>query len=362
MSRSLVEERLSGHNRWHPDVPPILTVAPGDVVDLDVRDGMDQQVNTETKSEDIPAVDGRRGHPMTGPIFVEGAEVGDLLEVETVEIEPDSYAWSSILPGFCYLPEEFPDPYLVHWTIRDNIATTPSLPGIAIEGRPFLGTMGVAPSLEHLREYDARERALAERSDGIVPLPTPEQAVPNDEPLASEGLRTVPPRENGGNMDVKQMTAGSRAFFPVDVPGALLSVSDTHFAQGDGESGGSAIEVASRVRLRLGLRKAESLSWRPRYPFVEFDEPAQRLARPHVLTTGISITPGGENQYLDITSAAKEALREMVAYLIGERGLEHDQAAIILAVAVDLRASSVVNNPNALVSAVLPLDIFSDES
>jgi formamidase len=360
MRRSLVEERLNGHNRLHPDIPPILTVAPGDVVDLDVRAGMDQQITAATRSDEIAAVDGRRGHPLTGPIYVEGAEPGDLLEVETLEIEPAGYGWTSILPGFCYLAEEFPDPYVVHWTIRDGVARSDDLPGVAIRGRPFLGVVTVAPSLERLREYDARERALAASSVGIVPLPSPDLALPDTEPLASEALRSVPPREHGGNMDIQQMSAGSRVLLPVDVPGALVSVSDTHFAQGDGESGGSAIEIASRTRLRLGLRKASSLKWRPRYPFVEFEEPVQPVARQHVLTTGISVTPEGENAYLDVSVAAKAALREMVEYLSGERGFTREQAAILLGVAVDLRASVVVNNPNALVSAVLPLDIFED--
>ena len=359
LTRALVEEPAGGHNRFHPEIEPVLRVAPGDIVDLDIRDGMDQQITTQTSSQDIPDVEGRRGHPLTGPIYVEGAEPGDLLEVETLEIQPGSYGWTSILPDFCFLAGELPDPFVVHWTIEDNVARSADLPGVAIEGRPFLGTVGVAPSLEQIEEFTERERELAGRG-GLVPLPDATCAVPPDEPIASVGLRTVPPRENGGNMDVKHMTAGSRLLLPVSVPGALLSVSDTHFSQGDGESGGTAIEVSSRTKLRVGIRKSDTLSWRPRYPFIEFEEKPEPKTRPYLVTTGVSVSKDGTNEYLDINEAAKAAMREMIAYLTGARGYSREQAAIITGIVVDLRASSIVNNPNALVSAVLPLDIFDD--
>jgi formamidase len=361
MSRPLVEDRRFGHNRLHPDIEPVLRVDPGEIVDLDVRDGMDLQITRNTQSGDILAIDGRRGHPLTGPIYVEGAEPGDLLAVETLEITPAVYGWSSILPDFCFLAGEFPDPYVVHWTISGNVARSAELPGIAIEGRPFLGTIGVAPSHAQLNEFTRRERLLAELG-GLVPLPDPGVAVPSDEPIASVGLRSVPPRENGGNMDIKQLTAGSRVLLPVSVPGALLSVSDTHFSQGDGESGGSAIEIESRAKLRVDLRKSDTLSWRPRFPFLEFEERPEPKTRRYLSTTGVSVGVDGKNEYLDINTAAKAALREMIAYLTGVRGYTREQAAIITGIAVDVRASSIVNNPNALVSAVLPLDIFEDQT
>ena len=258
----------------------MLRVAPDDIVDLDIRDGMDQQITTQTSSQDIPDVEGRRGHPLTGPIYVEGAEPGDLLEVETLEIQPGSYGWTSILPDFCFLAGELPDPFVVHWTIEDNVARSADLPGVAIEGRPFLGTVGVAPSLEQIEEFTKRERELAGRG-GLVPLPDAMCAVPAGEPIASvERLRTVPPRENGGNMDVKHahMTVGSRLLLPVSVPGALLSVSDTHFSQGDGESGGTAIEVSSRTKLRVGIHQTTVVT--TRNPFIEFGGEARAQGAP----------------------------------------------------------------------------------
>jgi formamidase len=154
-------------------------------------------------------------------------------------------------------------------------------------------------------------------------------------------------------LDVRQLAAGSRVTFAVQVPGALLSVGDPHFAQGDGESGGTAIEMPASATLRVGLRKAGAVAWRPRYPTFEF-HPLTHPG-PHIGTTGI---PAGDGGYLDVYSAAQEALSELVDMLIHERGLGESQAIALVGVASDLRISEIVNVPNPLVSAILPLDVF----
>src|SRR4029077_6810717 len=163
------------------------------------------------------------------------------------------------------------------------------LPGVAIPGVPFLGLVGVAPSHERLAVFAEREADLGRRG-GIVLPPDPRSAIPATGPGATEGLRTVPPRETGGNMDIKQLTVGSLLLLPVDCPGALVSIGDAHFAQGDGESCGVAIGMHARATGRFGLRKAKELEWRPRCPAFEFTEPAGPPAgRRSFVTTGLPL-------------------------------------------------------------------------
>ena len=354
LTKQLIEDPTSGHNRLHPDIPPIVRVEPGELVVVDLRDGMDGQITAKTTAPEIHDVDGRRGLPLTGPIYVNGAEPGDLLDIEVLNISPGSYGWTAILPGFTYLADRFPDPYVVHWDIADGVATSVDLPGVAVRGAPFLGAMLVAPSHDELEQFRAREQDLA-ASGAVVPLPDPEFAIPSAEPLAREALRLVPPRENGGNMDVRQLTAGSKLTLRVRVPGGLFSAGDPHFAQGEGESGGSAIETTATACFRFRVRKKESVRWTPRMPVVEFSEAGRR----YIMTTGISVTDDGRNLDMDLKAATRVALIQMIDYLVHERGYSDQQAAILTGAAVDLRESEVVNPPNVLVGAVLPMDIFT---
>ena len=142
------------------------------------------------------------------PIRVEGAAPGDVLSVEVLEILPPAFGYTAEIPGFGFLADEFPEPFLVRWELADGWASSPDLPGVRIPGSPFVGTMGVAPSHELFEEIAAREQAMKERGDDVA-LPDARGAVPTTEPIASRGLRTKPPRENGGNMDVRQMVAGT---------------------------------------------------------------------------------------------------------------------------------------------------------
>jgi formamidase len=186
--------------------------------------------------------------------------------------------------------------------------------------------------------------------------------VPAVEPYASQALRTIPPRENGGNLDVAQLREGSRLLLPVHVPGALLSVGDAHFAQGEGEVCGTAIEVAATVTLEVSLRRHETLPWRQRFPAIEYTEPSIDTARPCFQTTGIPLDDGGENENVDVTVAARRALLEMIGWLGAERGLSREQAYVLASVAADLRVAEVVNIPNALVTCSLALDVFEHDA
>jgi formamidase len=191
--------------------------------------------------------------------------------------------------------------------------------------------------------------------------PDPEGAVPAREPIASEGLRTVPPRETAGNIDVKQTTPGVTLLIPVYVEGALVSTGDVHYAQGDCEACGTAIEMPSRVHVRFGLRKgeAERLGIRDLQFFRDdyFAPPELAAPRRFFATTGISVHRDGTNESEDATLAARNALLNMIDHL-GTRGFDRQQAYAICSCAVDLRISQLVDVPNFMVTALLPLDIF----
>jgi formamidase len=174
-SKTLVEEPATGHNRWHPDVAPIVRCEPGDEVVLETRDAFDGQMCPQATLDTVAAPNLDVVHPLTGPVYVEGAEPGDLLEVEIVEVVPDSYGYTMQVPGFGFLRDVFPDPYMVRWTIADGWATSEDLPGVRIPGAPFMGTIGLSPGLEALRRISAREQAALERGGFVLP-PSPASA------------------------------------------------------------------------------------------------------------------------------------------------------------------------------------------
>jgi formamidase len=208
----------------------------------------------------------------------------------------------------------------------------------------FAGVIGVAPSHERLDALLRREESLRDRGQPVADS-MPEGAVP---PEAADGLRTIPPRELGGNLDVRQLVAGSRLRLPVDVPGALFSVGDLHFAQGDGEVCGTAIEVAGAVTVRFGVIRDAARQSR----FPTFETPG-RPARAAFATTGIPVDVG-----MDLNAAAREALLEMIDHLEDTYGFARPAAYALCSAAVDLRISEVVDVPYPLVSALLPLDLF----
>jgi len=336
------------HNRWHPDLDPAARVASGEVLRLECEDGLAGQLTRTSGHEDCARLDLGLGHPLAGPVYVDDAEPGDVLEVEFLAYESADFGVTAVIPGFGFLADLFPDPYLVKWEIRSGFARSDELPGVAVPEAMFAGVVGVAPSRELMETMRAREDEIA-RGGGPVADPSPESAEP---PAAASGLRTIPPRETGGNMDIRQLVAGSRLLLPVSVPGALLSIGDLHFAQGDGEVCGTAIEVAGAVTLRVGVRKGAR--WRPRYP--AYETPA-RTGRPRFATTGIPVTSA-----MDLAAATREALIEMIGYLEATRGFSPQAAYALCSAAVDLRLSEVVDVPYPLVSALLPLDIFTSNN
>jgi formamidase len=363
-SKPLGEEPGTGHNRWHEAIEPVVEVEKGDTVVYETRDAFDGQLDGESTAEDVGNLDLNVVHPLTGPVYVKGAEPGDLLEVELVAVEADpweQWGYTVEVPGFGFLRDEFPDPFIVHWRLHGNeYAESEQLPGVRIRSNPHPGVLGLAPSAELRQRATEREGALAERGGFALP-PDPGGAVPTDEAIAREALRTIPPRETAGNIDIKQLSPGTTVLLAVYAQGALVSTGDVHYAQGDCEACGTAIEVRTRVHLRFGIRKgeAERRGIRDLQFFRDdyFTRPELAVPRRFFATTGIGVHKDGTNESEDLSLSAKNALLNMIEYL-ETRGFDRQQAYALCSVAVDLRVSQVVDVPNLLVSALLPLDIF----
>ena len=358
----LKEQPHTGHNRWHPDIEPILEATAREEIVLQTRDACDGQIPFNAIVSDISNISRGVVHPLTGPIYIKGAEPGDLLEIEYLDIIPEPTGWTRISPNIGFLRDLFDKDYLVHWTIDDGWATSPSIPKVRIPAGPFMGTAGLAPSKSQLDQWTDRESKL-KSAGGLVFAPDPADAVPNGGLAAAEGLRTLPPRENCGNADIKQLTKGSSLFIPVSVVGGLYSVGDAHFAQGDGECCVTAIEMGGTAIVRFTVHKGEAdrhnITW-PRFTHPGYFLPPEwAVPQKFTSTMGMPITDSGVNEGENLTLAARNTLINMLQ-LLQERGWTREQAYIICSVAVDLKVSNVVDVPNVVVSAFLPEAIFDD--
>jgi formamidase len=335
-------------------------VGEGEDVALETRDACDGHFTPRSTVADLTSLPVGAIHPLTGPVLVKGAHAGDLLEVEFREIAPQASAFSGIIPGLGYLRDVMTTPFLVHWTIADGWATSPEIPGVRIPGAPFMGVSGVAPSRAQVDAWARREADVA-AGGGMALPPDPGGAVPASGGAATHGLRTLPPRENGGNFDVKQLTRGSRLYLPVSVDGALFSTGDGHYAQGDGEVCVTAVEMGATCVVRFRVHKGEAQRRGIRFPrFAHgeyFTDPRWAAPRRFVATMGMPVDAQGKNHGEDLNLACRNALLAMLD-LIQERGFNREQAYVIASVAVDLRISNVVDVPNVVVSALLPEDVF----
>ena len=318
-------------------------------------------------------------HPITGPLFVEGSEAGDVLAVELVDVNPDKFGYTIIVPGFGFLRDLFTEPFLVRWDLTRKGATSPDLPGVKIKLDGFLGTVGVAPGPDQTVAWKKREGDLG-AVGGVALPPQPTQALRAD--VCGENgsakdlcLRTIPPRENGGNMDIKQMQVGTTMLFPCYVKGCLLSIGDVHFAQGDGEVSGTAIEMGATVKVKVSVRKG--LGAQVKTVHYEGGKQLHRITpNKFYATVGYPFKPDGmvppTHKYLDgtklmgltnlsedVTLAARDALIHMIDWLVTNKGLSREQAYCLSSVAVDLRIGNVVDVPNFAVSAILDLGVFT---
>ncbi|MGH7096133.1 MAG: acetamidase/formamidase family protein [Stellaceae bacterium] len=361
-AKRLAEEPHTGHNRYHPDIPPVAEVGEGEEIALETRDALDGQLGPATTIADFPALDVGAVHPLTGPVFVKGAAPGDILEIEFTDIIAQPTAFSAIMPGLGFLRDVMTEPFLVHWRIRDGWATAAEIPGVRIPGAPFMGVSAVAPSAEKLREWTAREERVIARGGMALP-PDPQGAVPAG-PCGLSGLRTLPPRENGGNFDVKQLTRGAKLFLPVFREGGLFSTGDAHFAQGDGEVCVTAVEMGAtavvRFKVHKGLANRRTFSAPVFSRTNYFTDPRYAAPERFLGVMGMPINAEGEIEAENLTLACRNAVLNMME-LLQERGFSRAQAYVICSVAVDLRVSNVVDVPNYVVSALLPEAIFGGD-
>lgn len=357
--KRLCDQPNCGHNRYHPDIAPAFEIAEGEEIALETLDALDGQITPATTVADFATLDTGAVHPLTGPVFVKGAMPGDVLEIEFTDIIAQPTAFSAIMPGLGFLRDVMTEPFLVHWDIRDGWATSAQLAGVRIPGAPFMGVSAVAPSAEALASWTAREQRVIDRGGFALP-PDPAGAVPAG-PCGLTGLRTLPPRENGGNFDVKQLTKGAKLFLPVFKQGGLFSTGDGHFAQGDGEVCVTAVEMGAtavvRFRVHKGLATRRKFS-SPVFSRVSyFTDPRFAAPERFLGVMGMPINAAGEIEAENLTLACRNAVLNMME-LLQERGFSRQQAYVICSVAVDLRVSNVVDVPNYVVSALLPEAIF----
>ena len=367
-------------NRYHPAIEPVARANPGDYIVIHSRDALDSDLTLDSVADDVLAVDLNLVHPMTGPVHIEGAERGDVLAVTLIDIEPDEYGYTVIAPGFGFLRDIFTEPYVVNWRLSRTHAVSDGMPGVKVPYEAFLGSVGVLPGEEEVAAWAAREAALA-AAGGVALPPQPVGALPSaicgpDGSHKDACLRTIPPRENGGNMDVQQMHVGTTMLFPCFIDGCGLFVGDVHYAQGDGEVGGTAIETGAVVTVVTEVRKGEAAN----IPAPQVEGGAQiKNIEPSKFyqTVGLPLKGAGEippthtyidgekigaleNLSEDLTLAARHALLQMIDYLQREHGLTPEQAYTLSSVAVDLRVGQVVDVPNYVVTAVLNMDVFAD--
>ena len=312
MARTHHLDRSVAHYEWNNALAPRLEIDPGDTVVFETRDAADSFYSRQSTHADVLNRGPFRGHPLTGPVRVRGAQPGDVLAIDILDVQPGAdFGWTAIRPGRGLLPEaDFSKPFLQIWDVSDRTHARMGR-GIAVPLAPFPGVMGTAL----------------------------------DEP---GGHSTMPPRKNGGNMDVKQLTAGTTVYLPVWVDGALFSVGDGHGAQGDGEVCVTAVEMMARVTLRFDLRRGRSLA-EPQFRTSGALGQATNVG-PHYATTAHGP---------DLFASAQQAIRYMIDHLVEERGLGREEAYIVSSVAVDLKISEIVDAPNWIVSAFLPESIFT---
>ena len=385
--RNIVEVKKQGvhceqdpncFNRYHPAIKPVARAKPGDYIVVHTRDALDSNLNINSQPKDVTAIDTNLIHPMTGPVYIEGAKRGDVLAIKLIEIIPDDYGYTTLIPGFGFLPDLFPEPYIANWKLNSFEAVSDQLPGVRIPMNSFMGSVGVLPGKAEVAKWLARESQLG-AAGGVALPPEPTGASPASVcgPNGShktECLRTVPPRENGGNMDVKQMVKGTTLLLPCFIDGCGFFIGDVHYAQGDGEVAGTAIETGAVVTVTTEIRKG--MASLIKQPMFEGGSQIKSLQpdRFHAVV-GYPLKNAGEippqwayldsekikpltNLSNDLTLAARNSLIAMIDWLVATKGLTRPQALVVASVACDLHISNVVDVPNYAVTTICPMEIF----
>src|SRR5918992_651860 len=383
-SKSMRDQVVPGHNRWHPDNPSAASVKPGSEFRVECREWTDAQLGNNDSANDVRDVKLSVCHVLSGPVGIEGAEPGDLLVIDILDLGPcqppqdvgpapgQGWGYTGIFAkvnGGGFLTDYFPDAYKAIWDFHGQDATSRHIPGVRYTGITHPGLFGTAPSAELLAEWNRREQALIDTDPDRVPplaLPPLEQDclagnASGDllKKIGREGARTVPARENGGNPHIHNFTRGSRVYYPVHVPGAKFSGGDLHFSQGDGEiTFCGAIEIGGFIDFGVDLIKDGMNKYGVHYNPVFLPGRVEPRYSEFVSFIGVSVDEEGTNHYMDATVAYRRACLNAIEYL-KKFGYSGEQAYLLLGSApIEGRVSGIVDIPNSCASLYLPTAIF----
>ncbi|MFD1589177.1 formamidase [Halorientalis brevis] len=375
-------------NRWHPEIEPVDTAEPGDTVRLECLDWTGGQIRDNDNANEVRDVDLNQVHYLSGPIEVSGAKPGDLLKVTLLDIGALNDRWEYGFTGIFsqqngggFLTDHFPDAAKAIWDIDGTYVSSRHIPDVYYEGKIHPGLIGTAPSQELLEEWNEREQKLMDKHEEdpssipdhptgesqppVANPPTADGALPGEatgdaaDNIAEEGARTVPPREHGGNCDIKDLSLGSTIYFPVFVEGAKFGIGDLHASQGDGEiTFCGAIEMAGYVDLKFELVKDGMDEYGVDHPIFEPGHRGPNFSE-YVVFEGYSVDEEGEQHYIDSHVAYRRACLQAIDYL-EKFGYTREQAYMILGtVPVEGRQSGVVDIPNACSTLALPKEVFN---
>lgn len=299
------------HHFFDHDIPPVETISSGDTRRFDIVDASGGLIKPDSEAEILTRLPPEALNPVCGPLFMDDAEPGDVIEVELVDFEPGKWGWTGLIPGFGLLAEDFPMPWLKVSEYDSN--SVYFLDDIVIPFRPFAGTIGLAPS-------EPGQHSI------------------------------IPPRICGGNLDIRDLVKGTKLYLPVQVPGGLFSIGDTHACQGDGEVCGTAVETSMAATATLRLHKGDSI------PAPMFDMPAMaenQKNEGYIVTTGVGS---------DLMEGAKDAVRFMIDRLRKKAGMDETLAYALCSIAGQLKISEIVDQPNWVVSFYIPKSIFTSRT
>ncbi|AUG07221.1 formamidase [Pseudomonas sp. S09G 359] len=369
-----VTENEQIHNRWHPDIPMACWVKPGDDFILETYDWTAGAIKNNDDASDVRDVDLSTVHYLSGPVGVHGAEPGDLLVVDLLDIgaKADSQwgfnGFFSRQNGGGFLTDHFPSAQKAIWDFKGMFTSSRHIPGVNFAGLIHPGLIGCLPDPVMLADWNRREQELIDTNPTRVPplANAPLAATAHmgkmqgqaRDDAAATGARTVPPREHGGNCDIKDLSRGSKIFFPVYVNGAGLSVGDLHFSQGDGEiTFCGAIEMAGWVHMKVELIKGGMAKYGIKNPVFK-PSPITPNYKNYLIFEGISVDEQGQQHYLDVNVAYRQACLNAINYLT-KFGYSPAQGYALLGSApVQGHISGVVDIPNACATLWLPTEIF----
>jgi acetamidase/formamidase len=321
MTHSFHVSKSSSHLKWDNSLKPVLKVDSGSTLTFDLVDGGNNQLTASSTVSSLADFNFSIADPAIGPVFINGASPGDVLKIEFLDLQTASYGWTAIFPssvGFGLLCDEFPDPALKIWDLETHRKEGYAVfkKGIHLPIHPFLGVVGIAPE-------------------------------------AKGEFSTIPPYDTGGNIDCKHIGVGSVLYLPVKVPGALFSCGDGHAAQGDGEVCGTAIETPMKATVRLTVEKDKPWVVSPHFITPKGESHAracgERVEKVEYAALGIDA---------DLREASRKALRGLIAWLVGEKGLSREEAYMLASVAADLKIAEAVDMPHYAVACALPLSVF----